>query len=194
MNYKFKFAVAFVMGAATGSIVTWKLLKTKYERLAQEEIDSVKEVFSRRECTESSDPIEEGETIEESETSDEETAEHIIREYNKYSSSSDKELMEERKIVDRPYVISPSEFGEINEYDTISLTYYADQVLTDEDDELVEDVESLVGFDSLTHFGEYEDDSVFVRNDVLKCDYEILFDHRKYYTDVIRRKPPITED
>ena len=26
----------------------------------------------------------------------------------------------------------------------------------------------------------YEDDSVFVRNDVMKCDYEILLDHRNY--------------
>ena len=35
----------FAVGAAIGSAVTWKLLKTKYERIAQEEIDSVKEVF-----------------------------------------------------------------------------------------------------------------------------------------------------
>ena len=40
--------------------------------------------------------------------------------------------------------------------------------------------DEIVGLDSLTHFGEYEDDSVFVRNDVMKCDYEILLDHRNY--------------
>ena len=63
---------------------------------------------------------------------------------------------------DKPYVISPEEFGEYEEYEKISLTYYGDQVLADENDELVEDVEGAVGFESLTHFGEYEDDSVFV--------------------------------
>lgn len=191
MNYRFKCTVAFIIGAAAGSVVTWKLLKTKYEQLTQEEIDSVKEVFSRREDKEVTVSIEKDET----DISEEykETAGQIIREYNKYSSNSYKEQMEERKIVDKPYVISPSEFGEIHEYETISLTYYDDQVLTDEDDELVEDVENLVGFKSLTHFGEYEDDSVFVRNDALKCDYEILYDHRKY-KDVIRKKPPVTED
>lgn len=87
--------------------------------------------------------------------------------------------------MDIPYVISPDEFGQDESYETISLTYYADGVLADDDDEMVEDVENLVGFDSLNHFGEYEDDSVFVRNDRLKCDYEILLDHRKY-TDVKR--------
>ena len=38
----------FAVGAAIGSAVTWKLVKTKYERIANEEIESVKEVFSRR--------------------------------------------------------------------------------------------------------------------------------------------------
>ena len=34
----------FSVGAAIGSVITWKLVKTKYERIAQEEIDSGKEV------------------------------------------------------------------------------------------------------------------------------------------------------
>lgn len=32
----------FGIGAAIGSVVTWKLVKTKYERIADEEIESVK--------------------------------------------------------------------------------------------------------------------------------------------------------
>ena len=81
--------------------------------------------------------------------------------------------------MDRPYVISPEEFGE-GDYETISLTFYADKVLTDETGDIVEDVDNLVGLDSLTHFGEYEDDSVFVRNDATNTDYEILLDTRNY--------------
>ena len=48
-------------------------------------------------------------------------------------------------------------------------------------DNIIEDVEGTVGTDSLTHFGEYEDDSVFVRNDEKQIDYEILLDSDKYY-------------
>ena len=81
---------------------------------------------------------------------------------------------------DQHYIIRPDEFGEYDDYDTISLTYYADHILTDEDDEIVEDIEDKIGFDALNHFGEYEEDSVFVRNDRIKCDYEILLDQRKY--------------
>lgn len=35
------------VGAAIGSLVTWKVAKTKYEQIAQEEIDSVKEEYKR---------------------------------------------------------------------------------------------------------------------------------------------------
>ena len=81
---------------------------------------------------------------------------------------------------DQHYIIRPDEFGEYDDYAPISLTYYADHILTDEDDEIVEDIEDKIGFDALNHFGEYEEDSVFVRNDRIKCDYEILLDQRKY--------------
>ncbi len=32
----------------------------------------------------------------------------------------------------------------------------------------------------MEHFGEYEDDSVFVRNEENMCDYEILLDQRNF--------------
>ena len=41
--------IIFATGAVIGSVVTWKIIKTKYEQIAQEEIDSVKEVFSKKE-------------------------------------------------------------------------------------------------------------------------------------------------
>lgn len=63
MSSKVMNTVIFAVGAAVGSAVTWKLVKDKYEKLAQEEIDSVKEVFSKRKSeTESQDETEEPET------------------------------------------------------------------------------------------------------------------------------------
>ena len=83
-------------------------------------------------------------------------------------------------MTDRPYIIPPEDFGDYPDYETISLTYYNDKVLTDEYNEIVDDIDDLIGEDSLNHFGEYEDDSVFVRNDALKVDYEILLDPANY--------------
>lgn len=177
MNYTLNNAVIFTVGAAIGSLVTWKFVKTKYERIAQEEIDSVKERFANRK-----NPF-----IEKKETKDDPKDDDLAR-LNKmteslgYSGPSDEETKKEVEPVRKttPYVISPEEFGEFDGYDTVSLTYYADGVLTDDDENVIEDVAKLVCVDFASHFGEYEDDSVFVRNDELMSDYEILRDMRKY--------------
>ncbi|MCM1090071.1 MAG: hypothetical protein NC413_04455 [Muribaculum sp.] len=172
--------IIFVLGAATGSVVTWQFAKKKYEQIAEEEINSVKEVFSKREqdATDVEITVEPQPSVEASlkkfeEKPDISTYAEILKNEAYIPEGTE---MEENK----PYVISPDEFGEFEDYDQISLTYYADQVLVDDGGDKIEDVDDVVGMESLTRFGEYEDDSVFVRNDRLKCDYEILMDERTY--------------
>lgn len=204
MNNKITSFMMFIFGAAVGSVATWQYIKKKYERIAQEEIDSVKETFSKLKDNESEENNN-ARTIVERAKDKPSVVEYAAKlrkqGYTNYSytdslsedSNVSEEEVDENMINDKPYVISPDEFGEFYDYEKISLTYYADQVLADEDDELVEDIEETVGFESLNAFGEYEDDSVFVRNDRLKCDYEILLDQRKY-SDVIKRRPHEVED
>jgi hypothetical protein len=203
MNNKIASFMMFIFGSAVGSVVTWQYIKKKYEQIAQEEIDSVKETFSKLQEVKSKNNNSEDNnnvgTIVERAKDKPSVVEYAAKlrkqRYTNYSDtdSLSEEEVDENMINDKPYVISPDEFGEFYDYETISLTYYADQVLADEDDELVEDIEETVGFESLNAFGEYEDDSVFVRNDRLKCDYEILLDQRKY-SDVIKRRPHEVED
>lgn len=174
--------LTFAAGASIVSAVTWIFLKKKYEKIAQEEIESVKEVYAKLKG--------EPEEVTETETTPVFTEEERDA-YAALVSGYTQEPVE--PAVDKPFVISPDEFGEYEDYDQISLTYYADAFLTDENDCLIEDVEGTIGFESLTHFGEYEDDSVFVRNDRLKCDFEILLDQRRY-EDVLNKKPYLLED
>ena len=196
--------LAFIAGAGIGSVCTWQLLKRKYELIAQEEIDSVKAAYAERKIVEEVgksfvEGFRDGLKVAEDRTSKDEDdmdfkkdASIIQKEgYTDYSKT-----VEEKKgaaFVEKPYVISPEEFGEFEEYEKISLTYYADEVLADENDEEVDDVDEIVGKESLNHFGEYEDDSVFVRNDRLKCDYEILLDQRNY-SDVVKTMPHRMEE
>lgn len=197
MNKTINFMM-FVLGVAVGSAVTWRYVEKKYEQIAQDEIDSVKEVFSRRETefTENTEARIKADNAKEKPSVIEYAARLREQGYTNYSDMADEkpeEVKEEYMSIDKPYVIAPEEFGDLDDYETISLTYYADQILADDNDEIVDDVEDVVGFDSLNSFGEYEDDSVFVRNDRLKCDYEILLDQRKY-SSVIRRKPHEVND
>ena len=178
-NFVTKFAI-FTVGAAIGSAVTWYFTKIKYERIAQEEIDSVKEVFSKHK-TISEDTIDT--KIENPEMTEYKS---IVQNY-----TSENEEEGEPETMDKPYVISPDEFGD-SDYEIISLTYYADKVLTDETGDIVDDVEDLVGYDLLNFFGEYEEDSVFVRNDALSTDYEILLDSRNY-SDIANIPPHLVD-
>ena len=179
-------------------------VEPEYELIAQEEIDSVKAAYATREDIEKA-----GKSFVEGFRDGLKVAEDRTRkdegdvDFKKYASIIQKEgytdysrSVEEKKgeaFVEKPYVISPEEFGEFEEYEKISLTYYADEVLADENDEEVDDVDEIVGEESLNHFGEYEDDSVFVRNDRLKCDYEILLDQRNY-SDVAKTRPHRVEE
>lgn len=192
----FKNILLILAGAAVGSAVTWKITKTMYEKNVQEEINEIKEAYVKKyepttevEKTEEVAPVEDARAKAEAAKNKASVSEYAakIREhgYTPYANvdneedSPEENEEEEREEMDAPYVISPEEVGE-SDYDIVGLTYYADKMLADDNDDLVEDVESLVGFESLNHFGEFEDDSVYVRNDRLKIDYEILLDQRTY--------------
>ena len=182
----------FVLGAAVGSAMTWQYAKKFYEQRAQEEIDSVKETYGKKLVpahVEEDTAEKEAATVVDG-VDDKPDILHYaeILKHEKYTTDDESPTAESK-----PYVISPDEFGEFEEYDRISLTYYADQVLADENDDKIKDVDEVIGVESLTHFGEFEDDSVFVRNDRLKCDYEILMDSRTY-SEVLKQKPHQKED
>jgi hypothetical protein len=166
--------LAFSMGAAIGSVVAWKITKTKYERIANEEIESMREHYLSKNKDIKEEESEE--PVEEEPQQPDDSERKIYRNITKvYNPDEDKEYKR------GPYVIRPEEFDTLDDYEIQSLTYWADEVLTDDDGVVIEDVEGLVGYDSLNSFGEYEDDSVFVRNEKHKIDYEILLDVRPWY-------------
>lgn len=208
MKTNLKVGLAFVLGAATGALVANKYLKTKYEKIADEEIASVKAVYWTKTNPEAAAYAKK----------DVEYTEEVYKQHQQAAKSAAEQAKEKPDIVKyaeklhkegytnysttakpdtpdlgEPYVIPPEDFGEFDDYEKISLIYWADQVLTDDNNEVVEDLEGSVGIDSLTAFGEYEDDSVFVRNSRLRCDYEILLDQRNF-EDVIHAGPKRLED
>ena len=193
MNSKVTFIIGTIVGAGIGVAGTYSYFKDKYEKLAEEDFNS-RRVFDEDKKDESEEPV--AEKTADSRTVDKpsiaEYAARLQKEgYVNYSDMPEKEQKQE-VVVDRPYVIQPSDFGEFDDYEKISLTYTADGVLLDDINEIVDDIEETVGEDSLEHFGEYEDDSVYVRNDAKKCDYEILLDQRNYQ-EILETQPHRTE-
>lgn len=161
--------IFFVCGAICGCGATYIALKKKYEDLAQEEIESVKEVYKKKQDVQE----------EVSNQVDANTAESII----KQSGYSPIRYNETKSI----QVISPDEFGDNLDYDKIELTYYTDGFLADDDNNIINDIRKIVD-DALDHFGDYEEDVVMVVNHDLQVYYEIVRDPRRY-VDVIAKTP-----
>ncbi len=202
---KFKTVFAFLLGAAAGSAATWYFLKDVYAKYSEQDINSAKEAFHEREMK-LKEEIEElrkeaepkAETPPTVLTNGKTPEKGNIMDYakSKYQQYAPPGVSRETSSVasikadsiEAPYVISPDEFGEIDGYTQISLTYYADGILADENGVIIDDIEEIVG-DALEHFGEYEDDSVFCRSDPKRCDYEVLQDLRRY-ADVAKNLPP----
>lgn len=167
MNSNTKLFIIFVLGLTIVSLTTWNIAKKKYERISQEEINSVKEVFINKKKSHT-----------ESEKAEAKSQENLNEKYGKQV-----EKLGYTDYLPPPYVISPNEFGENDNYDTVSLIYYANDILTDDHNDPVENADEVVGEDFKQRFGEYEDDSVYIRNDALRTDFEILKDNGEYYSE-----------
>lgn len=183
-----KYLVAFALGGAVGAAVTWKVADNYFNNLVEEEIRSVKErygIVNRKKTEEDSTDDDEDMSVKKEKVSKKDIKEYAkILSEEKYTNYQKPESLEEDDDwVTLPYVISPDEFGEKDDYEMVTLTYFQDGYLCDDDGFLIEDVEGMVGKKSLETFGQYEEDSVFVRNEERKTDYEILLDYRNY-TDV----------
>ena len=189
MNSKIAFIIGSVVGVGIGVAGTYSYFKDMYEKLAEEDFNS-RRVFDEDKKDESEEPV--AEKTADSRTVDKpsivEYAAILQKEgYVNYNDMHYKKQNQEI-VADKPYVIQPSDFGEFDDYEKISLTYTADGVLLDDMNEIVDDIEENIGEDSLEHFGEYEDDSVYVRNDAKKCDYEILLEQRNYQ-EILETQP-----
>ena len=185
-NFLSKFVV-FAFGAAVGSVVTWKLVEAKYRHIADEEIESVREVYAKAY----------GDSTEESEEEDEEDQkifDDLVKDLG-YSSEEEKkeepkkETKEEQKESEgeededdmiRPYVIEEEDFDD-NGYETESLYYYDDGVLIYSiTEEVIDDIDGLVGKDAIDQLLESGEDYIYVRNDEFGIDFEILRDRRNF--------------
>lgn len=196
-------AIIFISGVAVGSFVTWRLLKEKYIRQTQEEINEVREHYRKKKESEEV-TVDSNGTTETNEKPDliayaakltkngyidytnpkslvKATGDMIDAVVQKTNEESLDPVILNDPSYQPPYIISPEDFAIDDEYTIVNLNYYIDGVLTDEDDNIVENVDDVVGLENLNHMGEYEDDALHIRNENYKCEYEILLSRRLYH-------------
>ena len=169
MSHTLSKILIFAAGVVVGSLVTRKLVKEKYERKADEEIESIKHLYvyrniSKREEQPAGDEPEE--------TNDRDYARSYAASLGYIQDDNDGKEMADVCI----YSIEPAEYGEFEDYEPLSFNYYSDGVLTNDAGVPMtqDDILSTVGSNFSQYFGEYEPDLAYIRNDRLKVDIEIL--------------------
>lgn len=200
----------FAAGFAIGAVGTRQYLKTKYQKYAEGEIQEIKAMYDEKHGELDIASMYPSSIVAENPFGDEYTQrlkdildaritiKHKDVDENK-TKAAIKSSIETRQLYDKqvndfgysdgdyqrtdtPYIISPDMYGEYDDYEQADLIYYDDKVVADDAGAILsdEEVNEVVGLESLNHFGEYEEDAVYVRNDRLKCDYEIVRDEQTY--------------
>ena len=177
--------LGFVIGLAIGVVSSALYFRGK----TQEEINEVRSFYlskvGENEATENT----EAETVEEKVFREFNATKPEIRDYintlreRKYvdyskTAEPDDSSAKVPDVIADPYVISIDDFGQEEGYDTITLTAYSDGTIANYADDELEDPESTVGEDILSKFG--DEDVVYIRNDRLKADFEVVRDNRTY--------------
>lgn len=200
----FKGLCIFAAGALAGAAVAARVVRDKYQQEAEEEITEMREYY--RELRKNAKTPNEDKMLEEDENNKEEKEveeentkdeyNKIVKDYTNYTQYNDTETKENKKEEKEertnyePFIIDVEEFGEDPTYDTATLTYYKDKVLTNDLDDVID--YSVAGEENLKIFDEHPDcKAIYVRDDIYMVDYEIIRDPYQYdeYDDFPDKKP-----
>ena len=211
---------AVVAGGIAGTaayFITKRVLKTKYEAIAEQEIADAKEFYSAMHKRGGySTPEEAAKTIGSTSPATEEAVKALLN-YGRTSDDDEDEGEEEdvdetndvnvflehtpvdddwdieeemkTRTPENPYIISQEEFLTAEpEFQQTTITYYAgDGTLADERDQEIPFADPIVGEENLYHFGRGSGDDriVYIRNERLSRDFEVLKSDGKYAHEVL---------
>jgi len=179
--------VSFLAGATIASVVTYFISKKYFEKKikdaeerANNEIKSVVDTFKNME-NEMKNGVKNAE----------ENANKALDEYrgNEKEQTTDKgnnetttEVKDTLNDEDNDcFIIGPDEYGADETYEVISLIFYSkNKILTYDYGSVVNHIDELFDEEFLNHFGEYEEDMLYIRDKIHKTDYDIEYRNEKY--------------
>ena len=194
------------VGIVDGIFFAKKSLAAKYEAISEQEVADAKRFYSRLNKKEEFTTVEsaaehllEGNAvraIRSYQADDTEVAGDVSEDRNifidprplieKIDFNYEEEILHRSSLA--PYIISKEEFLQAEtDFPQSTLTYYGgDDILSDEQDGTIDDAEFVVGNDNLKRFGHGSDDGnvVYIRNENLKMDFEIIHSEGKYAVEV----------
>lgn len=175
-----KYILSFGAGLAVGIGGAYLYLKGKFEEELSRQRQEIRDHYREK----SSKDEEENKPLK----VDQEHYQNIVRRYHEVENDlAEKESPPEDEPVDEIFVVTEDEIDSYVGYDNLSLTYYSgDDILCDDQEEVVEDPEAIVG-DALTKFGMNKkySDTLYVINNKIGAIFEILLVEGSYQEIVL---------
>ena len=210
MKANTRIITTFIGGAALGALISFALLKEKYEAQAEEEIKAMKDYYQKemeaidddyeKELNNLVDIMDGKDKLNKKEM---DTYVDYVKKFNPgelveekdYNAPypiDDEEIMEAPDVNDilyeEPFLITKESYEEdYDHFDKISVIYYdEDDVVADDRGEVISNIEEVIGLEFVDAFGDEDDPNVVhVRNGRLGSDYEILMCHSTYTKEVL---------
>lgn len=199
-------AIGFVVGAALGGgvayLITVNKLRGRFARVAEREIDEMREHFHQKTLAAEGKPALDGLVkdlgyVPVTEEKDESPTvkppvpmtetRNVFDEQPQVDHDWDYEAEERNRAKGGPFVIHYDELGETGYETATTFTYYAgDDVLCDGEDKIVEERDTLIGEGNLDRFGHGSNDPaiVYVRNSDIAAEFEIVRSDKTYAEEV----------
>ena len=153
--------IAFLAGTVIGSLVTYFAVKNHFRDLTNKEIDEMSKRFAEADSS--------------PEEHNEDPSTVFMDNTRKHISNLDDYPREDVSDDEKPRILHDLEdYTDDDEYDKCTLIYYSDGILADQYDHQLSIEETIGDEEFLDHFGEVEKDILYVRNEHLKTDYEII--------------------
>ena len=193
------FAIGTLLGGAIGAGSTYFVINKRYEERANKEMDEIRSHYIseidalkseiatlKQEAAEELEKLQEEKPakakkakskVEEEADDDDSEYKRVLAKQNYSDISEEKKPKKEKKSPNRPYCITPEQYQIESQYAKVTLDYWnGNGYFTNIEGD--EEPEAGVWIDvanTLSRVGDYEEDTLYVRNDRLQTDYEIYF-------------------
>lgn len=171
----------FTSGVIVGAGLTYACIKGKYEKRLREEVDSFREGRDKPEIKIKLTAEAETYNVLNDKKEDTEKYEELTKEYSGDAEKVIEESVSEENISKAAYIISMEDYKEVNSYEKKSLNYYTeDEVLTDDEDNVIEDIDGTIGNYAISCLETYDDEVIYIRNEKISVDYEVVKVHESF--------------
>lgn len=180
--------ITILFSGGIGFACGYYFTKNKFQTLADKEIESVKKVYEKHFLNNN----------EKKEEVPFDNKKPLVKQegiYNKdkyvdysqvYRGTEDvnkKDILKGKNIIAPvPYVIEDYQYGEDDDYEQQSLTYYSDGVLADDDEQIIKNVIDVIGLEGMNELKKLdaENSMLYIRDERYKKEYDICYSENTY--------------